>query len=178
MVDNKDYFIKHYNSLVQGFKSSGDFSEINCKKEKIKWPKTSGVYVIWKGDYNSFKNLVYVGMTGKFKRVNDKRVVFNSGSFNKRKGRWMPYRFCESAKDGENRFEFRYGPKKKKVSEQGKIKYRQDAYEKRISYSLLKIHCFHISKDHREYTPELLEKEILTKYFKSFGNLPPANNEI
>ena len=29
----------------------------------------------------------------------------------------MPYRFCESAKDGENRFEFRYGPKKKKVSE-------------------------------------------------------------
>ena len=25
MVDNKDYFIKHYNSLVQGFKSSGDF---------------------------------------------------------------------------------------------------------------------------------------------------------
>ena len=90
----------------------------------------------------------------------------------------MPYRFCESAKDGESRFEFRYGPKKRKVSEQGKIKYRLDAYDKRISYSLLKIHCFHVSKDHREYTPELLEKEILTKYFKCFDNLPPANNEI
>ena len=43
----------------------------------------------------------------------------------------------------------------------------------------LKIHCFHVSDNHREYyTPELLEKEILTKYLKSSGNLPPANNEL
>ena len=53
------------------------------------------------------------------------------------------------------------------------------AYEKEIPYSELKIHCFHVSDNHREYyTPELLEKKILTKYLKSSGKLPPANNEL
>jgi hypothetical protein len=36
-----------------------------------------------------------------------------------------------------------------------------------------------VSENHREdYTPELLEKEILTKFLKSSGDLPPANNEL
>ena len=47
---NKEQFIKDYKSLIDQFKSKFDFSEIYCKKEKIKWPKKSGVYVIWKND--------------------------------------------------------------------------------------------------------------------------------
>lgn len=175
----KEQFIKDYNSLVEEFKSKFNFTEIDCVKEKIRWPRKSGVYCIWKNDENSFDNLIYVGMTGKFKRVDDKKVVFNSGTFDKRKGRWTPYRFCESQKDGKNRFWFRYSPIKKTVGEQSKIKYEVNAYNEKISYSELKIHCFHISDNHRdEYTPELLEKEILTKYLKSSGDLPPANNML
>ena len=177
---NKEQFIKYYNSLVEGFKSKFNFTEIDCKKEKIIWPKKSGVYVIWKNDNSSLDNLIYVGMTGKYKRVSKEEVVFNSGTFNTRDERYTPYRFCESVKDYDDiRFSFRYGPKGKNGSEQSKIKYQDNAYEKTIPYSELKIHCFHVSDNHRDYyTPELLEKEILTKYLKSSGNLPPANNEL
>lgn len=176
---NKEQFIKDYKSLVEEFKSKFYFTEIDCKKEKIKWPKKSGVYVIWVNDDFSLDNLIYVGMTGKYKRVNEDEVVFNSGSFDKRKGRWTPYRFCESVKDGKNQFSFRFGPKESTVAKQSKIKYQDNAYNKTITYSEIKVHCFHVSDNHREYyTPELLEKEILTKYLKSSGNLPPANNEL
>lgn len=176
---NKEQFIKDYNSLVEGFKSNLTFTEIDCKKEKIKWPKKSGVYVIWKNDVNSLDNLIYVGMTGKFKRVSKKKVVFNSGTFDKRKGRWSPYRFCESIKDGKNQFTFRFSPLERNVNKQSKIKYQDNAYKKTIPYTVLRLHCFHISDNQREYyTPELLEKEILTKYLKRSGNLPPANNEL
>ena len=175
---NKEQFIKDYKTLVEQFKSKFYFTEIDCKKEKIKWPKKSGVYVIWKNNYSSLDNLIYVGMTGKFKRGKEKSI-FNSVTFDKRGYRYTPYRFCESVKDGDKRFEFRYGPKGKNGEEQSKIKYQHHAYEKRIPYLELKIHCFHVSDNHQEYyTPELLEKEILTKYLKSSGNLPPANNEL
>ena len=118
-------------------------------------------------------------MTGKYKRVNEDEVVFNSGTFEKRNLRWTPYRFCESVKDGEHQFSFRFGPLESNLDKQSKIKYEENAYRKTIPYSELKIHCFHVSDNHREYyTPELLEKEILTKYLKSSGNLPPANNEL
>jgi len=176
---SKEVFIKDYKSLVEEFKSKFHFTEIDCKKEKIKWPQKSGVYVIWKNDDSSLDNLIYVGMTGKFKRVSKDKVIFNSGTFDKRDYRYIPYRFCESFKDGDKRYEFGYGPKGKNSEEQSKIKYQHDAYEERIPYLKLKIHCFHVSDNHREYyTPELLEKEILTKYLKSSGNLPPANNEL
>ena len=170
----KKEFIKYYKSLVEQFKSKFNFTEIDCKKEKIKWPKKSGVYVIWKND-----DLIYVGMTGKFKRVSKDKVIFNSRTFDERDYRYTPYRFCESVKDGDKRFQFSYDPKFKNSKEQSKIKYQQDAYEESICYSKLKIHCFHVSENHREdYTPELLEKEILTKFLKSSGDLPPANNEL
>ena len=176
---NKEQFIKDYKSLVEEFKSKFYFTEIDCKKEKIKWPQKSGVYVIWKNDDSSLDNLIYVGMTGKYKRVNEDEVVFNSGSFDKRNLRWTPYRFCESVKDGKNQFSFRFGPKESTLAKQSKIKYQDNAYNKTITYSEIKVHCFHVSDNHREYyTPELLEKEILTKYLKSSGNLPPANNEL
>jgi len=176
---NKEQFIKEYKSLVEGFQSKLTFTEIDCKNEKIKWPQKSGVYVIWKNDDSSLDNLIYVGMTGKYKRVNEDEVVFNSGTFEKRNLRWTPYRFCESVKDGEHQFSFRFGPLESNVVKQSKIKYQDNAYRKTIPYSELKIHCFHVSDNHREYyTPELLEKEILTKYLKSSGNLPPANNEL
>ena len=34
---NKEQFIKDYKSFVEGFKSKSIFTEIDCKKEKIKW---------------------------------------------------------------------------------------------------------------------------------------------
>ena len=176
---NKEQFIKYYISLVERFKSKLTFTEIDCEKERIKWPKKSGVYVIWKNDYSSLDGLIYVGMTGKFNRVNEDKVSFNSGSFEKRASRYTPYRFCQDGKDGKYQFSFRFGPLESNAKKQSVIKHQDNAYTKTIPYSELKVHCFHVSDNHREYyTPELLEKEILTKYLKSSGNLPPANNEL
>jgi len=90
------------------------------------------VYVIWVNDDFSLDNLIYVGMTGKYKRVNEDEVVFNSSSFEKRNSRWTPYRFCESVKDGEHRFSFRFGPLESNVDKQSKIKYQDNTYNKTI----------------------------------------------
>ena len=110
-------------------------------------------------------------------RSKKNEIVFNSGTFDKRKSRWTPYRFCEDERDGENYFSFKYGPKYK-LKEQGRRKYEPDAYRETIEYSKLTIHCFLISANHNDYTPELLEKEMLTKYLKYTGTLPLANNEL
>ena len=173
----EDTFINFYNKLIKEFETDKKFEEIRCKTEKIKWPNTSGVYLVWKSAVSSIDDLLYVGMTGKFKRNKKNEIVFNSGTFYKRKSRWTPYRFCETERDGENYFSFRYGPKYK-LKEQGRRKYELDAYRETIEYSKLTIHCFLISANHNDYTPELLEKEMLTKYLKYTGTLPLANNEL
>ena len=170
-------FLEHYQLLISEF-SYENFVEIDCKGEKIKWPKSSGVYLIWKNSVNTIDNLLYIGMTGKFKRVNSEKIIFNSGSLNKRINRWTPYRFCESIKDGKNRFTFRFGPLIKNVNQQYKIRYDNKSYHSTIKYSDLTIHCFLISEHNEKYTPELLEKQLLTLYLKEFGDLPPANNEL
>lgn len=95
---NKEQFIKDYNSLVEGFKSKLTFTEIDCKKEKIKWPKKSGVYVIWKNDDNSLDNLIYVGMTGKFKRVSKKKLFLIQVHLTKEKGDGVPIDFVSQLK--------------------------------------------------------------------------------
>jgi len=172
-----DYKI-YFNSMIDAFRRRQLYQEIICGNEKIRWPKESGVYVITKNSINSFEDIVYVGMTGKFIRDDLSRIVFNSGSFDKRKGRWTPYRFCESPRDGNNQFTFRWGPLEKNNKKQREIMYERDAYKHSLAYSDIRIHCFVISRDHEVYTPELLEKEILTRYLKASGNLPLANNEL
>jgi len=170
-------FMNFYSKLIKEFEIDNNFEEIRCKTEKIKWPNASGVYLVWKSAFGSIDDLLYIGMTGKFKRNKKNEIVFNSGTFDKRKSRWTPYRFCEDERDGENYFSFKYGPKYK-LKEQGRRKYEPDAYRETIEYSKLTIHCFLISANHNDYTPELLEKEMLTKYLKYTGTLPLANNEL
>ena len=75
-------FLEYYKLLISEFKHE-NFVKIDCKREKIKWPKSSGVYLIWKNSVNPIDNLIYIGMTGKFKRVNSGKIMFNSGSLNK-----------------------------------------------------------------------------------------------
>lgn len=67
----------------------------------------------------------------------------------------------------------------KNTRKQAEIKYKDNAYENTIPYTQIRIHCFYVSGEYTEdYTPELLEKEILTMYLKCSGNLPQANNEL
>lgn len=174
-------FLSKYDLLKKNFLDVKLFTRIIGCNNKIVWPESSGVYVIWRKNSDNMDNLIYIGMTGKYSRnKEDNNVGFNDALFKSRQGRSTPYRFCQSKKDKGNKYEFnfRYGPKISNVDKQSKIKYDLDAYKASIPYTELLIHCFHINDDHEEYTPILLESILLTKYIKSKGSLPPANNSL
>lgn len=175
----KENFIKTYNHYKQEFEASNYFQNLVCKKnKKLIWPKTYGVYTIWKTNSDSSRNLLYIGMTGKFKRNDQGIVELNGGSFTERSRRWTPYRFCQSKNDGNFKYTFRFGPKYKNVDIQGKHKYDEDAYSYAVPYNKLVIHCFTIPSDHPKFTGTYIESALLTSYLKDTGTLPPANNSL
>ncbi len=171
-------FLNFYNEIVTEFEKSDSLQIVTAVENQFRLPKSSGVYVIWRHNSSKIDNLIYVGLAGKIKRTKSGEVIMNSGSLNLRKSRWTPYRFCESKKDLDRRFTFRYGPKLSNVNKQAKIKYDADAYSHTVPYEDMIIHCFSIAFDHPVYTPALLESLLLTKYLKCRNDLPPGNNSI
>jgi hypothetical protein len=73
---------------------------------------------------------------------------------------------------------FRFGPIESKTSLQAQIRYDFEAYQTSIAYNKLEIHCFSVDENNNIYTPVLLESLLLTKYLKTTGQLPPANNSL
>lgn len=171
-------FIEFYISLKKNFEETSNFSCLIGKNQSFIWPDSSGVYVIWKIINQDKKELIYIGMTGKFQKNSKGLLIFNNASFKSRISRWTPYRFCETEKDKEMKFHFRFGPKESKTSLQGQIKYDVDAYQVSIPYTKIEIDCFHINSNHPKYTPVLFESLLLTNYLKTTGELPPANNSL
>ena len=166
-----------FNKLLSEFKTANKLNEMRNQYGRLKWGEGFGVYAVFnqKIDYS---NLLYVGLSGKYIRDIDGSVILNNSSFKKRVNRYTPYRFCESIKDTEKyRFSFRYGPKFRKASQQGKVKYQSDAYRDTIPYKNLIIYTFDLSGN-QVYTPSYLEALILNEYWKVNGQLPPANNEL
>ena len=169
-------FEKLYSELKQNFLSANSITTIHPILDKIKWPNNSGVYVVWQR-VDTGLSLIYVGLTGKFKRKGSSVVLGNS-LFKGRVTRWTPYRFCESYKDSRYKYHFRFGPVEKAVSKQGLIRFDDHAYRCSIPYTELVIDCFHVDENHAEYTPAYLEAKLLTVYLKEYGDLPPANNTL
>lgn len=172
-------FIQNYIQLKEEFRNTNNLVEINnLNLQKIVWPQSSGVYTIWKENCQSPSNLIYIGISGKFVRGTEGNLIINNGSFHHRANRWTPYRFCEHQLDGRFRYHFRFGPICTNVKDQYDIRFNEDAYTYAIPYTLLAIDCFLINETNLQYSPSLLEKELLTKYMKETGDLPLANNEL
>lgn len=171
-------FNEFYNALKSKFEDTSNFSCLIGKNECFNWPHSSGVYVVWEILNENEKQLIYIGMTGKFQKNSEGKLVFNNASFKSRAKRWTPYRFCETERDNEMKFHFRFAPKESKTSLQGQIKHEKDAYKFAIPYTKIEIHCFKINENHSEYSPILLESLLLTKYLKANGELPTANNSL
>ncbi len=169
-------FLESYNSISTLFGEK--FISQKCKKNtKIEWPKGFGVYVVWKIS-SSRNELIYVGMTGKFKKKDGGGYAINSGKFSNRKNRWTPYLFQEVQEDG---FSFRFGPKYSNSTIQFDNRLELDAYSDSISYENLRVDFFKFSADvdcNCGYTPSLLEAKLLTEYLIETKSLPPANFEI
>lgn len=169
-------FKENYDAIAAEF--GEEFSSHKCEKNaKIIWPKGFGVYVVWKIS-SSEDELIYVGMTGKFKKKVDGGYAINSGKFSNRKNRWTPYLFQEVQEDG---FSFRFGPKYSNSTIQFDNRLELDAYSDSISYENLRVDFFKFSADvdcNCGYTPSLLEAKLLTEYLIETKSLPPANFEI
>ena len=72
-------FLENYNSISALFGEK--FISQKCEKNtKIEWPKGFGVYVVWEIN-QSIEKLIYVGMTGKFKKTETGGYTINSGNF-------------------------------------------------------------------------------------------------
>jgi hypothetical protein len=171
-------FNEYYNNLKSKFEETSNFSCLIGKNECFNWPDSSGVYVVWETLNQKDKKIIYIGMTGKFQKNSEGKIIFNNASFKSRTKRWTPYLFCENTNDNDMKHYFRYGPKESKTSIQGQIRYNEDAYKFSIPYSEIEIHCFHMNSEHPEYTPLLFESLLLTKFLKIYGVLPPANNSL
>jgi hypothetical protein len=171
-------FNDFFGGLREEFESYEAIGVIRGPRYHIPWPDGYGVYTLWQNNIAA-EGLIYVGLTGKYRRGDDGKVNLNAGSFKKRTSRYTPYRFCESAKkDPEDlRFSFRYGPKYSNVAEQGRCKHDLDAYRHTIPYREMIVVTFDLSK-YQKYSPALLESLILTEYFNDKQDLPPANNEL
>jgi hypothetical protein len=169
-------FKENYNSIAALFGEK--FISQKCEKNtKINWPKGFGVYVVWEMN-QSIEKLIYVGMTGKFKKTQTGGYTINSGKFSNRKNRWTPYFFQESA---ENGFLFKYGPKYSNTTVQFDNRFEVDAYSSDIGYNSLRVDFFVFTSDvdgNLGYTPSLLEAKLLTDYLIENKSLPPANFEI
>lgn len=166
---------ENYNSIKALFGSR--FRSQICENNiKIEWPKGFGVYIVWETS-SSNDQLIYIGMTGKFKKKKDGLCTINSGKFSNRKNRWTPYLFQETH---ANEFSFKYGPKYNNNSVQLKNRFEEDAYTATISYDDLRVEIFLFSEnveDNFGYTPSLLEAKLLSDYLIKNKTLPPANFE-
>ena len=170
-------FNEFFRKLQKEFRETDGYNEIRNAQSKIPWGEGYGVYTLWENKID-VENLIYVGLTGKYKRTGQGKAQLNDGNFKKRSFRYTPYRFCESKKDREDlRFSFRYGPKYTTSREQEKHKYDVDAYHKKIPYNELVIVTLDLTGN-TKYSPALLESLILTRYLEETGDLPRANNEL
>lgn len=173
--------IKHYKNLVETFGEMFTSISVNSR-ESIGWPEGFGVYVVWEKNRDALMNLKYIGLTGKFNKDLNGELILNQGQFSKRAMRWTPYRFCESPKDGEYQYSFRFNPKFSNVNDQYKVRHQSDAYSKTLFYKdglLIDFFKFNESLDENYgYTPASLEAELLSKFLIETRNLPPANNSL
>jgi hypothetical protein len=147
--------------------------------KKVDWPKGFGVYVVWETG-KAGDRLIYIGLTGKFKKIQSGACAINSGRFSNRRYRWTPYFFQESDVSG-SAFVFKYGPKYSNNAVQFKSRFETNAYSDSVNYGSLRLDFFVFSENVQEnygYTPSLLEAQLLTDYLIENNQLPPANFEI
>jgi hypothetical protein len=135
------------------------------------WPAGRGVYVvrqISKGD-----SILYVGMTGRFKRNGDGSVTMRGGTLAGRETRWHPYSFTRA---GFYKNQFEYGPN---YSVNVLLtKAEESRYRYHVPFADIAVDCFVTDGIEGEVSPAFLETLILQMYMREFKTLPPANNQF
>lgn len=167
----KQGFGEFYRNLIERFKGLGCYCLVKGQKvEDLIWPENFGVYVVRRGIGDSDDNareILYVGMTGKFKRDG---LLPKNGGLKAREVRTSPYCFTNS---GPYKDYFEFAPKVS-VEDLNKIQ-DADRYGERCKLVDLEIDCFLVERS-GDNAPAFLEAFILQVYLKCFKKLPKANN--
>jgi hypothetical protein len=161
-IDNP--FETYYASAKSYFENRNMFYELSGEQSSgLDWPNNPGVYIVWhKSEINT--NVLYIGMTGKFK--NGEKMSANQG-LKGRRNRWTPYRFTEMA--------FLYDPKYEKC--ESRNKQPNNGYANSVAINEIRVDCFVYDTDCR-MAPAFLEALLLQGYLMQYGGLPKANNEF
>lgn len=135
------------------------------------WPAGRGVYVV--RQISTGDSILYIGMTGRFKRNGDESVTMRGGVLADREARWHPYSFT---KEGPYQNYFEYGPN---YSVNVLLtKAAEGRYRHHVPFVDIVVDCFVTDGVEREVSPAFLETLILQMYMREFGTLPPANNQF
>ena len=163
LFSNLDAFNKLYSDLVSAFQQCQRFQTIpgNLAHISKAWPDHSGVYAVRKitpDSPNYHNSIVYVGMTGKIKRLGNSI----NGRLNTRPSRLFPYSFSITG------FNFDYNEILK-------------SYSSIIPPDNFEVDCF-IFDNTGASAPAFLEAVLLQSYAISrigmANRLPPANSEF
>lgn len=135
----------------------------------LNWPNGPGVYAVWKSKGNTNKELLYVGMCGKYYN----NGALNGGNLPARLTRWHPYCF-QTLGAFVNHFE--YAPLAS-VNQLPNLPHTI-RYGQHIPANEITVDCFKLNGLTRRLAPVLLESLILQNYLFIKGILPPANNQF
>lgn len=156
-------FITSYGGINNLFLSKNRF--FSCAGQ-INWPTGSGVYVIWM-DSMDRKTLLYIGMTGTYRRPTTFEVpVINQETrgFARRAFRWTPYCFFPG--------HFSYGPNF--TGNKKPVQNNESNYRVTIPISAIAIDFFVCGTSN--VAPAFLEALLLQLYMDYYKDIPPANN--
>lgn len=164
VVSGEYRFSDVYPHIKQHFEEQSRFVQIDGRAclDRKSWPSNPGVYLVWEAE-----SLIYIGMTGKVQKSEDKCELPPKGSgLRDRLARWDPYCFDEQYQV------FRYGlarraPSKKTALEIG--------YETEVQITNIRVDCFKYLRSENK-APALLESILLQGFINQYDQLPVVNN--
>jgi hypothetical protein len=172
-----DSFIERYTQIRSIFEQADRFKTFSgethgCKN--LPWPDGVGVYVLWMKERQDPSDVIYIGMTGKYKRADDgtASLADKKDGFQKRGARYHPYSFTT---EGPWKDHYEFAPRHS-MKDFLKVPF-EDRYNQHIPIRDISIDCFIINQE-MVIAPTYLESLLLQTYLSFASRLPTANNEL
>jgi len=172
-----DSFIERYTQIRRIFEQADRFKAFSgeihgCKN--LPWPDGVGVYVLWMKERQDPSDVIYIGMTGKYKRADDgtASLADKKRGFRERGTRYHPYSFTS---DGPWKDHYEFAPRHS-LTEIKKAP-PEDRYSEHIPIKQMSIDCFIIDQA-MVIAPTYLESLLLQIYLSFGKELPIANNAL
>lgn len=172
-----DSYTGQYMQISSIFEQANRFKAFSGESHgcrNLPWPDGVGVYVLWLKERQYPSHVIYIGMTGKYKRESDGTAVLadKQKGFRERGERSHPYSFTS---DGPWANHYEYDTPHS-LNDIRKVP-PEDRYNEHIPIKEMSIDCF-IIRPEMMIAPTYLESLLLQIYLLFEGRLPRANNAL